>query len=65
VRFETSFDLSERQKLNPLMGLKRHMLEYHGREKIERQNYPCNRPWKLIELSDVEDPTFCRQSAHS
>jgi hypothetical protein len=24
----------------------------------------CNSPWKLIMLSDVETPTFSRQSAH-
>jgi hypothetical protein len=25
---------------------------------------PCNRPWRLIRLWDVEAPTFSRQSAH-
>jgi hypothetical protein len=30
----------------------------------DRAIYPCNRPWKPIELRDVEDPTFSRQSAH-
>jgi hypothetical protein len=28
------------------------------------QYYPCNRQWRPIQLWDVEDPTFSRQSAH-
>jgi hypothetical protein len=27
--------------------------------------YPCNRPWRLIRLWNVMDPTFSRQSAHT
>jgi hypothetical protein len=31
---------------------------------IRRWNYPCNTPWRLIELWDVEAPILSRQSAH-
>jgi hypothetical protein len=31
---------------------------------IKRKRYPCNRPWRPIELWDVEVPTFFRKSAH-
>jgi hypothetical protein len=30
-----------------------------------KKSYPPNRPWRPIGLWDVEDPTLCRQSAHS
>jgi hypothetical protein len=32
--------------------------------KVKRKSYPCNRPWRPIELWDAEAPTFSRQSAH-
>jgi hypothetical protein len=37
-----------------------------GREGIciHPKSYPCNRPWRLIGLWDVEVPTVSRQSAH-
>jgi hypothetical protein len=31
---------------------------------LQKQNYPRNRWWKATMLSDVEDATFSRQSAH-
>jgi hypothetical protein len=30
----------------------------------KRYSYRCNRPWRPIELWDVDAPTFSRQSAH-
>jgi hypothetical protein len=33
-------------------------------KKLKVKSYLCNRPWRPIGLWDVEDPTFCRQSAH-
>jgi hypothetical protein len=30
----------------------------------KKLSYPCNRPWRVIGLWDVEAPTFSRQSAH-
>jgi hypothetical protein len=29
-----------------------------------KASYPCNRPWRPIDLWEVEPPTFSRQSAH-
>jgi hypothetical protein len=29
-------------------------------EKIIKKNYPCNRMWRPIGLSDVDIPTFSR-----
>jgi hypothetical protein len=31
---------------------------------MKRWSYPCNRPWRLIGLWEVETPTFSKQSAH-
>jgi hypothetical protein len=31
---------------------------------LKKKSYPCNRPWRPIELWDVEAPTFSRHSAH-
>jgi hypothetical protein len=33
-------------------------------KKKKRKSYSCNRPWKTIELWDVEAPIISRQSAH-
>jgi hypothetical protein len=35
-----------------------------NRNDYEVKSYPRNRPWRPIELWDVEDPTLSRQSAH-
>jgi hypothetical protein len=36
------------------------------RDKSEAMKiYPCNKAWKLIRLSDVEDPTFCLDNRHT
>jgi hypothetical protein len=32
---------------------------YFGISNPRNKSYPCNRPWRPIELWDVEAPTFC------
>jgi hypothetical protein len=38
--------------------------EYISRSKDVKVKLSCNRHWRPVELPDVEDPTFSRQSAH-
>jgi hypothetical protein len=48
---------------NAVSGLYRNTHRYVP-EGSKTLTYPCNRPWRSIELWDVEAPTLSRKSAH-
>jgi hypothetical protein len=47
---------------NPLISNRR--MHHYFSCSVQRERYPCYRPWRPIGLREVEAPTFLRQTAN-